>query len=171
MSGAGHAAARGSEWAARVRGEVQQAVVGQDAIIERALVALLADGHVLIEGMPGLAKTLLVKSLKAMAQHAPEANVNSLPGGLEAVQVALTESYDELLRLVVPEHSEVTVEYADEHMTSLDVLRFVKTVLQVNQLPLLRQEMLEIRGIALALVQDGAQLGLVETAGSESTTS
>ncbi len=62
-SGAGGAAQRGVEWAARVRGEVQQAVVGQDAIIERALVALLADGHVLIEGMPGLAKTLLVKSL------------------------------------------------------------------------------------------------------------
>jgi MoxR-like ATPase len=67
VSGAGTAAAlpsqRGVQWAARVRGEVQQAVVGQDAVIERALVALLADGHVLIEGMPGLAKTLLVKSL------------------------------------------------------------------------------------------------------------
>ncbi|MGD9762120.1 MAG: AAA family ATPase [Candidatus Binatia bacterium] len=54
---------RGVDWAARVRSEVQQAVVGQDVVIERALVALLADGHVLIEGMPGLAKTLLVKSL------------------------------------------------------------------------------------------------------------
>ena len=66
-SGAGPAAAmptqRGAQWAARVRDEVHQAVVGQDAVIERALVALLADGHVLIEGMPGLAKTLLVKSL------------------------------------------------------------------------------------------------------------
>ncbi|MDX2169376.1 MAG: MoxR family ATPase [Deltaproteobacteria bacterium] len=57
------AAARGADWAERVRAEVQQAVVGQDLVIERALVALLADGHVLIEGMPGLAKTLLVKSL------------------------------------------------------------------------------------------------------------
>ncbi len=63
MSGAGRPAARGVEWAARVRRELQQVVVGQDVIIERALVALLADGHVLIEGMPGLAKTLLVKSL------------------------------------------------------------------------------------------------------------
>lgn len=53
----------GSEWAERVRGQVQKAVVGQDIVIERLLVALLADGHVLIEGMPGLAKTLLVKSL------------------------------------------------------------------------------------------------------------
>ena len=53
----------GKEWADGVRREIHKAVVGQDAIIERLLVALLADGHVLIEGMPGLAKTLLVKSL------------------------------------------------------------------------------------------------------------
>ena len=53
----------GAEWAVRVGREVSKAVVGQENVIERALVALLADGHVLIEGMPGLAKTLLVKSL------------------------------------------------------------------------------------------------------------
>jgi MoxR-like ATPase len=53
----------GIEWAGRVKREVQKAVVGQDTVIERTLVALLADGHVLIEGMPGLAKTLLVKSV------------------------------------------------------------------------------------------------------------
>jgi MoxR-like ATPase len=53
----------GSEWAVRVAREVSKAVVGQEAVIERALVALLADGHVLVEGMPGLAKTLLVKSI------------------------------------------------------------------------------------------------------------
>jgi MoxR-like ATPase len=38
-------------------------VIGQNAAVERLLVALLAGGHVLLEGMPGLAKTLLVKSL------------------------------------------------------------------------------------------------------------
>jgi MoxR-like ATPase len=53
----------GAEWAVRVAREVSKAVVGQENVIERTLVALLADGHVLIEGMPGLAKTLLVKSL------------------------------------------------------------------------------------------------------------
>ena len=53
----------GAEWAERVRAQIQKAVVGQDVVVERLLVALLADGHVLIEGMPGLAKTLLVKSL------------------------------------------------------------------------------------------------------------
>jgi MoxR-like ATPase len=53
----------GAEWLARVRGEIQRAVVGQDRMVECLLAALLADGHVLIEGMPGLAKTLLVRSL------------------------------------------------------------------------------------------------------------
>jgi MoxR-like ATPase len=59
------AGGEGPEWFGRVRGEIQKAVVGQEPVIERLLVALLAGGHVLLEGMPGLAKTLLVKSLAA----------------------------------------------------------------------------------------------------------
>jgi len=50
-------------WIERVSGEIGTAVLGQSVIVERLLVALLADGHVLLEGMPGLAKTLLVRSL------------------------------------------------------------------------------------------------------------
>ena len=53
----------GKEWSKKLRDEIGQAVIGQNATIERLLVALLANGHVLLEGMPGLAKTLLVKSL------------------------------------------------------------------------------------------------------------
>ena len=45
--------------------EVKQVIVGQDVLLERLLVALLARGHVLVEGVPGLAKTLAVKSLAA----------------------------------------------------------------------------------------------------------
>jgi MoxR-like ATPase len=43
--------------------EVKRTIVGQDALLERLLVALLAGGHILVEGVPGLAKTLAVKSL------------------------------------------------------------------------------------------------------------
>jgi MoxR-like ATPase len=53
----------GPTWSQKLRTEIGQAVIGQEAIIERMLVALLANGHVLLEGMPGLAKTLLIKSL------------------------------------------------------------------------------------------------------------
>ncbi len=47
----------------RVLFEVKRIVVGQDAFLERILVALLAQGHLLIEGVPGLAKTLTVNTL------------------------------------------------------------------------------------------------------------
>ena len=53
----------GPSWSQKLRTEIGKAVIGQDAVIERMLVALLANGHVLLEGMPGLAKTLLIKSL------------------------------------------------------------------------------------------------------------
>jgi len=53
----------GPTWSEKLRSEIAKTVIGQDAVVERLLVALLAGGHVLLEGMPGLAKTLLVKSL------------------------------------------------------------------------------------------------------------
>src|SRR3954451_7526764 len=43
--------------------EVKRVVVGQDRFLERVMVALLAQGHLLVEGVPGLAKTLTVKTL------------------------------------------------------------------------------------------------------------
>jgi MoxR-like ATPase len=46
-----------------IRGELAKVVVGQDAVIEQVLVALLAEGHALVEGVPGTGKTLLVKTL------------------------------------------------------------------------------------------------------------
>ena len=49
----------------RVRAEVGKAVVGQDAAVAGLLVALLCRGHILLEGVPGVAKTLLVRSLAA----------------------------------------------------------------------------------------------------------
>lgn len=47
----------------RIRSEIGKVVVGQDAVVERLIVALVAQGHVLLEGVPGLAKTLLVRTL------------------------------------------------------------------------------------------------------------
>ncbi len=46
-----------------ITGELRKVIVGQDAVIEQVLVALLAEGHALVEGVPGTAKTLLVKTL------------------------------------------------------------------------------------------------------------
>ncbi|HWD41399.1 MAG TPA: MoxR family ATPase [Fimbriimonas sp.] len=52
-----------AEASAAIRTEVGKAIAGQEKAIEQALVAILANGHVLIEGVPGLAKTLLVRTL------------------------------------------------------------------------------------------------------------
>src|SRR6202046_1892917 len=51
-----------------LRAEIGKAVVGQDAVITGLVIALLCRGHVLLEGVPGVAKTLLVRSLSAALQ-------------------------------------------------------------------------------------------------------
>ena len=48
---------------ADIRERVGRIVVGQDVVVERTLIALLTSGHLLLEGMPGLAKTLLVNTI------------------------------------------------------------------------------------------------------------
>lgn len=63
--------------------EVGKVIVGQEALIEKMLVALLADGHLLIEGVPGLAKTLAVKTL-ASAIHAQFQRIQFTPDLLPA---------------------------------------------------------------------------------------
>jgi len=61
-----------------LRGAIHQAVVGQTAVIEQVLAALVASGHVLIEGVPGLGKTLLVRAL-SQAVSLPHARVQFTP--------------------------------------------------------------------------------------------
>ncbi|CAN7654970.1 AAA family ATPase [Mycolicibacterium frederiksbergense] len=51
-----------------LRTEISKAVVGQDAVVSGLVIALLCRGHVLLEGVPGVAKTLLVRSLAATLQ-------------------------------------------------------------------------------------------------------
>lgn len=55
--------AESAELMERILYEVKRVVVGQDRFLERVMVALLAQGHLLVEGVPGLAKTLTVKTL------------------------------------------------------------------------------------------------------------
>jgi MoxR-like ATPase len=50
---------------ARLRRQIEQQILGQPGLVERLLIALLADGHLLVEGAPGLAKTRAVKALAA----------------------------------------------------------------------------------------------------------
>src|SRR5579863_7665179 len=55
-------------WIGRLRTEIGKVIVGQEQLVDRLLVGLLANGHVLLEGVPGLAKTLSVRTLAAAIQ-------------------------------------------------------------------------------------------------------
>ena len=52
-----------SQVAAKIKSELAKVIVGQEVVMEQVLVALLAQGHILLEGVPGTAKTLMAKSL------------------------------------------------------------------------------------------------------------
>jgi len=51
------------EWVDRVKSEMKKVLVGQSQLVDRLLIGLLCNGHILLEGVPGLAKTLSIQSL------------------------------------------------------------------------------------------------------------
>ncbi|HEX7439118.1 MAG TPA: MoxR family ATPase, partial [Caldimonas sp.] len=63
MDNATNSSVEASSLMERILYEVKRVVVGQDRFLERVMVAVLAQGHLLVEGVPGLAKTLTVKTL------------------------------------------------------------------------------------------------------------
>jgi len=69
---------RAAELLDRLRQSIEQAMVGQAEVVEQVIVTLIASGHVLIEGVPGLGKTLLVRAL-AQALSLNQARVQFTP--------------------------------------------------------------------------------------------
>jgi MoxR-like ATPase len=67
----------------RINDELSKVIVGQHGMIERLMIGLLSNGHVLLEGVPGLAKTLSIKSL-AQAIHADFSRIQFTPDLLPA---------------------------------------------------------------------------------------
>ncbi len=72
-----------SAFSRRLKDSIGQVVVGQHYLVDRLLIGLLADGHILLEGVPGLAKTLSVRTL-ARAIHAKFARLQFTPDLLPA---------------------------------------------------------------------------------------
>src|SRR5260370_38281304 len=68
-------------WIKQLREEIAQVIVGQEQLVERLLVGLLANGHVLLEGVPGGAKTMSVRTL-ASAIHASFHRIQFTPARL-----------------------------------------------------------------------------------------
>src|SRR5258708_26307103 len=73
----------GAGWVGNMRAEIGRVIVGQEQLVERLLVGLLANGHVLLEGVPGLAKTMSVRTLAA-AIHASFHRIQFTPDLLPA---------------------------------------------------------------------------------------
>ena len=75
--------AQSSAWVKPLRNEIARVLVGQADLVDRLLVALLTNGHVLLEGVPGLAKTLAVRTLSA-SLHAKFQRIQFTPDLLPA---------------------------------------------------------------------------------------
>ncbi len=72
-----------SSWVQPLRSEIARVLVGQEVLVDRLLIALLTNGHVLLEGVPGLAKTLTVRTL-ASCLHARFQRIQFTPDLLPA---------------------------------------------------------------------------------------
>src|SRR5688500_3949776 len=82
---------------ARLRDELAACVVGQPALVDRLLIALLADGHLLVEGAPGLAKTTAIKELAARIEadfHRVQFTPDLLPADLTGTEVYRPQTTD-----------------------------------------------------------------------------
>jgi MoxR-like ATPase len=75
---------------ARLRADLQQSIIGQPHLVECLLIALLADGHLLVEGAPGLAKTTAVKALATRIEadfHRVQFTPDLLPADLTGTDI------------------------------------------------------------------------------------
>jgi len=75
---------------ATLREELSRCIIGQSALVERLLIALLADGHLLVEGAPGLAKTTAIKELATRIEgdfHRIQFTPDLLPADLTGTEI------------------------------------------------------------------------------------
>ena len=80
-------------WAAKCQGlrtELQKSIIGQEDVIEQVLIAILARGHALLEGVPGLAKTLMVRAIAGIFDlefHRIQFTPDLLPGDITGTDI------------------------------------------------------------------------------------
>ncbi len=73
-----------------VRAQVSQTVVGQEVVVERVLIALLTGGHLLLEGVPGIAKTLMVQAVAKAIDlkfHRVQFTIDLLPSDIVGAEI------------------------------------------------------------------------------------
>ena len=75
---------------------IKEVIVGQEIILDKMLISLIADGHILLEGVPGLAKTLMIKTLSETL-HTKFNRIQFTPDLLPA-DITGTKIYDHKIR-------------------------------------------------------------------------
>ncbi len=132
---------------AHIQTELRKVIVGQDAVIEQILVAVLAEGHALLEGVPGTAKTLMVKTLARIIgaefsriQFTPDLMPSDITGtnvfNLQTSQFSLRQGpiftdillADEINR-TPPKTQSALLESMEERQTTIDGERFPLSLL------------------------------------------
>ena len=127
---------------AHILNELRKTIVGQDEVIEQILVALLAEGHALLEGVPGTAKTLMVKTLSEILgagfsriQFTPDLMPSDITGtnvfNMQTSQFALRQGpiftdillADEINR-TPPKTQAALLEAMEERQTTIDGERY-----------------------------------------------
>lgn len=81
----------------QIQSHLGEKIIGQNNLVERLLIALLADGHLLVEGAPGLAKTTAIKELSAVLEgdfHRLQFTPDLLPGDLTGTDIYRPETGD-----------------------------------------------------------------------------
>lgn len=79
----------------QLRSDLQQSIIGQEHLVERLLIALLSDGHLLVEGAPGLAKTRAIKELASRIEgdfHRIQFTPDLLPGDVTGTDIYRPET-------------------------------------------------------------------------------
>lgn len=98
-----------SQMLARLRNEVSKVMVGQEYMIDRIVLALIADGHILIEGIPGLAKTTAVKTVSSDKDN-EEVDDISKPTYVAKLETQIQEK-EQRVRDVVSKHKLALTEF------------------------------------------------------------
>jgi MoxR-like ATPase len=127
---------------AHILNELRKTIVGQDEVIEQILVAILAEGHALLEGVPGTAKTLMVKTIAEILgarfsriQFTPDLMPSDITGtnvfNMQSSEFALRQGpiftdillADEINR-TPPKTQSALLEAMEEHQTTIDGERY-----------------------------------------------
>jgi MoxR-like ATPase len=142
--------APGTQPLAALHGQLARALVGQPEVLQQTLVVLAASGHVLIEGVPGLGKTLLVRALaKAMQlQHARiQFTPDMMPSDITG-HVVLAPSADSAVGQLVVRHGPVFTQ-----LLLADEINRAPAKTQAALLEVMQEQQVTLEGRTLALPQ------------------